>query len=261
MRGVGVASVLWLEDAIAHYDVPTCVFDLFLLVADPDHAARQLRRAGWLDVESDPRRCPFLVEPCTVQHLCLEPPALEEPAVPSLGPMSSPPPPPPKDPPRVTRTVLLSARDCNVSMQTLVSSELPDSSYVPSLPFLVDGLISGVLDAAPESQLESRMAMQLVYLYAHCHSMRSSALAGQLKTENRQFHIDALTGPSVGKAPLLAWNRRVRRELRDGARHLMYENSLLSAKPTEYQRFIFHVRSEFCTLPHEILQALTTPRS
>jgi hypothetical protein len=113
------------------------------------------------------------------------------------------------------------------------------------LYFLIDGLISGILDSLPESRLEARLALQLVYLYAHCPDARSLELVEQLRPENRQYHIDALTGPSVGKAPLNAWNRQVRGELLSGTRELTYANSLLAANPAKYHRFISICRSEF----------------
>ena len=43
----GIPSVVWFEDAIGHYGVPTVVFDLYLLVSDIDAAAEVLLRRGW----------------------------------------------------------------------------------------------------------------------------------------------------------------------------------------------------------------------
>ncbi|KAJ9429583.1 hypothetical protein QL093DRAFT_1070642 [Fusarium oxysporum] len=82
--------------------------------------------------------------------------------------------------------------------------------------------------------------------------MRSPKLVEQLRPENRQFHIDALTGPSVGKPPFMAWCRPVRRELRDNTRQLMNENSLLGANPAEYRDFISSFRSEFQALLYTV---------
>ncbi|KAE8373536.1 hypothetical protein BDV26DRAFT_285007 [Aspergillus bertholletiae] len=42
-----VPHVIWLEDALAYYGAPTCVFDLFILVQDIDLAADVLVKAGW----------------------------------------------------------------------------------------------------------------------------------------------------------------------------------------------------------------------
>ncbi|KAJ0152353.1 hypothetical protein HZ326_5159, partial [Fusarium oxysporum f. sp. albedinis] len=50
-----------------------------------------------------------------------------------------------------TRTVLLSAMDCNMSIEPFSSGSLHDGNSLPPLHFLVDGLISGVLNVPPES--------------------------------------------------------------------------------------------------------------
>lgn len=43
-----VPYVIWFEDALQHYGVPTFVFDLYLLVPDLDEAAALLVEAGWV---------------------------------------------------------------------------------------------------------------------------------------------------------------------------------------------------------------------
>ncbi|KAG7422094.1 hypothetical protein Forpe1208_v001711 [Fusarium oxysporum f. sp. rapae] len=158
LRRDGVASLLWLEDAIASYNVPTVVFDLSLLVSDPEAAARSLRRDGWIDVktdiETDLERCPF-VHSNTIQYICLDPPAIEERPKPVTGQL----PPIPRGPPPSTRTVLLSARDYNTSIEPLSSGPLHDGNFLPPLHILVDGLISGVLDAPPENRIEGRLGL------------------------------------------------------------------------------------------------------
>lgn len=210
LRRGGVACLLWLEDAIANYNVPTCVFDRYLLVSDLDDAARRLHRAGWIDVGMDARPRSFLTRPPqTIQYLYLDPPTVKEkePSETMTGLMM---PPLPEGPLPPTRTILLSASDFSVSIERLLPGLLLHDHFIPPLAFLVDGLISGVLDAPPESPLDRRLYIQLVYLYAHCRDMDSPELIGQLRPENRQFHIDALTGPSVGKSPLIAWGRQVK---------------------------------------------------
>jgi hypothetical protein len=47
LRNQGVPCSVWFEDAIARYDVPTVVFDLYLLVPDIDQAAHILCGSGW----------------------------------------------------------------------------------------------------------------------------------------------------------------------------------------------------------------------
>ncbi|KAI9762268.1 MAG: hypothetical protein M1840_001447 [Geoglossum simile] len=49
----GIPCVIWGEDALAHYGVPTGRFDLFLLVHDPTQAAECLTAAGFLVGSND----------------------------------------------------------------------------------------------------------------------------------------------------------------------------------------------------------------
>lgn len=249
LLGDGIPSLLWLEYAISYYNVPTIGFDFFLLVPDPTTAADSLRRAGWADKETaDASSCDFLVG-SSLSHYCLDPPGLvrdTDQKTPSGN--GGLPPPPSRGPRPPTTTVLLSMQDFGVT----VPEPCPPGnySYVPPLPLLLDGLISGVLDAPHKSVLERRVALQLVYLYGYCKDIKTSReLLRQLKPENRQFHIDALTGPSPGVTRLLSWGRHVRREFLEGTRQLMYRNSLLDASPEEYQTLIGYCQSEFRPWP------------
>lgn len=47
LYSAGIPASIWLEDALAYHDVPTLVFELFLLVPDVDAAARVLMSAGY----------------------------------------------------------------------------------------------------------------------------------------------------------------------------------------------------------------------
>lgn len=49
LREKGIPCLVWFEDAIAPYGVPTVVFDLHLLVPDIHEAARALFENGWAD--------------------------------------------------------------------------------------------------------------------------------------------------------------------------------------------------------------------
>jgi hypothetical protein len=42
LENIGIPYVIWFEDALAHYGVPTIVFDLYVLVLDIDTAAELL---------------------------------------------------------------------------------------------------------------------------------------------------------------------------------------------------------------------------
>ena len=55
LKSHGIGCVLWWEDALKHFGVPTVVFDVFILVADPPAAAQVLKAAGWQEVPTDRR--------------------------------------------------------------------------------------------------------------------------------------------------------------------------------------------------------------
>ena len=43
-----VPYVIWFEDTLRHYGVPTALFDLYLLIPDLDEAAELLVKPGWV---------------------------------------------------------------------------------------------------------------------------------------------------------------------------------------------------------------------
>jgi hypothetical protein len=250
LRQSGVPCLLWLEDAIFQYGVPTIGFDLFILVADPEVAANTLRDSGWIDIApAEARSCNFLTQTSPITHRCLKPPGIKD-----LGDFDDDdligelPPPPSQDPPGPTITVLLRAQDCHVSIEPLSLRTMETGNFTPPLAVLMNGLISSVLDAPPSTELEWRLVIQLAYLYGHCKATQTAEFAAELEYENRQFHIDALTGPAL-VARLIAWNRQVRQELREGTRQLANENSLLSSEPSEFKVLIEQFRSDFRPLP------------
>jgi hypothetical protein len=50
----GVPCVIWAEDALHHYGVPTVVFDMFCLVEDEISAAQKLEETGFSRLPEDP---------------------------------------------------------------------------------------------------------------------------------------------------------------------------------------------------------------
>lgn len=198
---------------------------------NPQRAANILGRAGWTEIDTNKTRAGrFLSGLPVIAHCCLRPPNWLE----SYQTIEQAPPPPMLHAPPTT-TVLLSANDCNLSIESLDWPSLQMAGFVPPLPYLLDGLITGVLDATPESERESRIAIQLVYLYAHCKEISSPKFGDRLKYENRQFHVDSLTGLLVGNIRIIAWGRLVRRGLLEGTRQLVSDNSLSRAQPSEVQ--------------------------
>ena len=55
LKAAGIPCMIWREDLLAAYGVPTSVSDLFLLVHEPEEAAEALQRARWTHVQPNPR--------------------------------------------------------------------------------------------------------------------------------------------------------------------------------------------------------------
>ncbi len=203
----GIPSVVWFEDAIGHYGVPTVVFDLYLLVSDIDAAAEVLLRRGWTYAKEQSANYHFLRYHPDVRRCRLNPPGTDET-----------PKPPSEDPPGPTTTVLLPASDWKLPSEKLLLSRT--RGFIPSLPDLTDGLIEKVLDSPGYPDLEDHVSVHISYLYAHVTALKARSFASELKHENRQFHHDVLSGFQTGTRPFLAHERRIREELRNGERQL-----------------------------------------
>lgn len=219
MRDRHIPCLVWFEDAIAPYGVPTVVFDLYILAPDVDEAARALIDAGWTD--AGPLNSPYHFLTGSIPQCRLNPPGITT----AQKPESKrwPPPPPSKDPPGPTTTVLLPAADWNVAPDNLQPSS-PDG-FVPPLAVLLDALIDSLLDSPSDTLLRTRLATHISYLYGHCGSLKKQDFAENLKPEHRQFHHDALSKSGRGTAPFIEEQRQIREEIRAGKREPNHDNS------------------------------------
>ncbi|KAK3942810.1 hypothetical protein QBC46DRAFT_378891 [Diplogelasinospora grovesii] len=210
LQSKGIPCLIWFEDAIGQYGVPTVVFDLYLLVPDIDTAAGVLAENGWTKA-GPPNEYHILTQCPFISHRRLDPPCkAETPIAPSDSPDMKPPGP--------GTTILLPAADWNVPIEKLGSDGI-----VPPLPVLVDALIESLLDAPHGSPLQRHVGTQIVYLYGHCSSLDSKEFADCLKFENRQFHYDARLKRNWS-LPFKAIERSIRDELRKGQRHELQED-------------------------------------
>ena len=211
LRERDIPCLVWFEDAIAAYGVPTVVFDLHLLVPDLDEAARALIERGWTDAGPLNSTYHFLMGPISQRRL--NPPNYT-PTVQKSNPW--PPPPPSQDPPGPTTTVLLPAADWNVPTEKLRPSS--PEGFVPPLDLLLDALIDSLLDAPSNTVLRTRLTTHVSYLYGHCTSLKTQDFAANIRLDHRQFHYDALSKPSMGTVPFIEEQRQIRDEIREGKR-------------------------------------------
>lgn len=193
-----VPYVIWFEDALAYYGVPTVVFDLYILVTDIDIAADCLVKAGWtLDTQS-PHRIGG-VEVKTRQHRLISPD-------------------------RQTTTVLLLASDwkfplaSDSALEPVPLDELPDQTLsFPPLSGLLDALIESWLDGPSDDPLLLlHLAVQFNYLYGYTPALKERSFANQLKYEHRQFHFDVLAGMASSTFPFRKHQRAIRDALLQG---------------------------------------------
>ncbi|GKZ37991.1 hypothetical protein AbraIFM66950_009883 [Aspergillus brasiliensis] len=199
-----IPHVIWFEDALVHYNVPTAVFDLYILVEDIDMAANLLAKAGW--------------------HFDMQPPHLIGNAEVDLSVF-------PQQrlisPDGETRTVILPAADWKFPLTPntrleCVPLEVRPSQKVPFPPLagFLDALIESWLDfPSNDAMLLLVLACQISYLYAHAPALKEKSFAEQMKYEHRQFHFDVLAGMETGTLQF----RKHQRDIRDALLRGQYE--------------------------------------
>lgn len=216
LHNEGIPCVVWFEDAIGHYGVPTVAFGLYLLVPDIDAATQVLVEHGWANADTQSAEYHFLSRHADIPRRRLTSPGGAEPTV--LEPTPWPPLPPSNEKPRPPITVLLSAKDWRYPAEKLASSLI--NGFFPKLNHLLDSLISSLLDWNDYPRGERHVSVQIGYLYAYVAEVKQMAIADSLKFKNRQFHNDVISGLEAGTCKFTNHERRVRAELRAGRREL-----------------------------------------
>ncbi|KAL2783467.1 hypothetical protein BJX66DRAFT_349382 [Aspergillus keveii] len=203
-----ISYVIWFEDALRHYGVPTALFDLYILLLDLGTAANALVHAGWaMDTQSPHRIADAVVE------------------IPQRPLIS---------PDKRTKTVLLLASDwrfplasnppleCVPIMDQLSSSEL---AY-PQLPALLDALIeSWLAGPSDDDKLLLCLSCYVNYIYDHVPGVKVGSFAGKVKYEHRQLHADIIAGMESSTLPF----RNYQRGIREGLLQSRYELQECSA--------------------------------
>ncbi|PSS15240.1 hypothetical protein M430DRAFT_20542 [Amorphotheca resinae ATCC 22711] len=227
LRDSGIPCVIWCEDAVAHYGVPTVVFSFYILVPDIDKAANVLTQRGWHLEDSGQTK--FGNYPLRSAHHRLTPPIDVTQNRPAWSPGMGPPPPPSKGPPRPTTTILLPASEWNYTFPLTIQN------LFPPLPELLDALIDKLLDDPLTDGTWHQLALLIAYLYDYVPALREKSYAENLKYEHRQFHYDSLSGMSIG-LPFIRHERKIRDALREGSFQLcdcsadQEDESLFTAK-------------------------------
>lgn len=200
-----VAYTCWFEDAVAHYGVPTVLFDLYLLVKDIHIAAKVLLDNGWAEAEgrSNDVFCFHSSKECKPYR------RLVHPAFPD------------------THTFLMNAADWGFSTKLLDNGQLESCSdrantqsspvYFPRLCDLMDALIDSMLDLDPEDDGEmvsGKLVMMLGYLYQYVPILKNDTYADQLAYDHRQLHYD-IKAIYCYSLRFIRHERKVRQKIRE----------------------------------------------
>ncbi|KAE8145897.1 hypothetical protein BDV25DRAFT_170167 [Aspergillus avenaceus] len=182
LRRNKVPCVVWFEDTLRYYGVPTVLFDLYILVPNIEVAANLLIKEGWvLDTQG-----PAMIGNAEVD--------LPQSRLVSVCGQK--------------KTVLLPASDWKFAFPWELQQR---ASYFPSFPEFLDALVESWLDCPFEDPfLLLHLACQIGYLYAHAGALQERAFAKSLKRQHRQFHYDVLAGMVTGTAQFRAHERAVR---------------------------------------------------
>jgi hypothetical protein len=217
LREHGIPCVVWFEDAIAHYGVPTVVFDLYILVPDIETAADVLERAGWESVQQEKAMIGVAEVEYPQRRLLSTWEKKKHEAY--LQKVQRPLPPGHIHGPDTTDyTVLLRATDWNFC---LPETERPGNSIFPPLAGLVDALIDSMLDSSRDNfSLQRHLGGHLTSLYGCAPALKEKTFAEQLGYEHRQYHFDVLAGMDHGTTPFVAHQRNIREALRQGTHEL-----------------------------------------
>lgn len=180
----GVPSLIWGEDALTGYGIPTCVSDLFLLVHDPEEAAARLTDSGFRRTMPNPR---FR----DIPEMSDQVPRLDQlPIVNSSKSSGGTTELPEADDTSAPGVILLPATEWRYNLpQTIAGIE----DLLPPLATLLDRLLKVWMDIPEsDSQLREHIATQIGYFYLYTKEVRNPGFEKQLWIENCQVHFDLL---------------------------------------------------------------------
>jgi hypothetical protein len=191
----GFSNVIWFEDLLALHGSDTRVWDLNLLVKDPNQAAEQLVKAGYRRMPPD-------------NHLEYIPEITQR----GVRVIKS-----------ETAVVLLPAEDWYYDLEAAVSDHLP-----PIHAFL-DSMADVWLRISSQDYADRlRFAMYLACMISYCYSLvdthgvrvKSIEFAEKLKPEHRELHYDIISSgsrkESFDHAARHQYHVRRSREIREG---------------------------------------------
>lgn len=199
LRNNEIACVVWFEDAIAYYGVPTALFDFYILVSDLHLATQILEGKGWV-LTSQPAEIGNALKD-RVMHTLIPPRAEQDLGLPNQA-----------------MTILLPATEWKYQLSDQVYLSSDPASFFPPLPKLVDALLASLLDELSDySMFHSHVACQISYLYGYASALKEPDFAWLLTPDHRQYHFDTLSGMETNTVKGLRHQRKIREAIRQGS--------------------------------------------
>lgn len=178
----GVPCVIWGEDALTAYDIPTIVFDLFLLVHDPESAALVLASHGFNRTTPSPR---FYDIPQMSDHV----PRLAHIPTRTIYDIVDL---PKADDVKAPGVILLPAKYWCYNLPQTVDEV---DNFIPPLSTLLNTLINVWIDLPDnDALLREHIATHIGYFYLYNQDIRKPDFENELTIENRQVHFELLRG-------------------------------------------------------------------
>ncbi|KAI9684494.1 MAG: hypothetical protein M1829_002304 [Trizodia sp. TS-e1964] len=149
-----IPYVVWFEDALRYFQVPTRTFDLYLLVNDLDRAIKPLISSGWTLDTSSPANIGGMAVSTAQYRLSCPNPQPQTPTSIDTTQLTLLPEALARD-----QIVLLLANDWHFDLSADGATIIKSSVHVPHLPILLDCLIETLLEeSSDKSLLSTRVA-------------------------------------------------------------------------------------------------------
>jgi hypothetical protein len=224
----GVPCLIWGEDALTGYGIPTIVFDLFLLVHDPEEAAAWLAESGFYRTKPNPRFRDIPQMSDRVPRLTQLPAANREKSFGEITEL------PEADDINAPGVILLPAKQWRYNLPHTVAGI---EDFIPPLATFLDRLLELWMDI-PESDSKLRMhiATHIGYFYLYTKEVRNPGFEKQLRIENCQVHFDLLVNDNSVDVELMARRcQQYHRAIRDKIQRREYEPRMASQQMGELE--------------------------
>lgn len=203
----GITCIIWAEDALGSFGIPTGVNDVFLLVNDPPAAAQALRLSGMRDMPVNPmyKHIPQLsTEVIRLAHLPSSIVPTEDVNV--VAGMVRP------------AVVLLSAKRWHYSLSSTVTDR---DTYWPDMASTLNSLMATWMSLTEQDQgLIGHLGILMGYFYLYLEATQADDFANQLSREHRQLHFDLLVEDgfeaAVDSPVCQAYHRSIREQILRG---------------------------------------------